>query len=401
MNIFYKAFCRVFQIIFRIASTILPWRVPELLEGEGSIEKLPVFIKNKGIDSVLLVTDEVIIKLGLATSLLKGLEKEGIAYSIYDKTVPNPTIDNIEEGLELYKQNSCSAIIALGGGSPMDCAKGIGARVARPNKPVSKMKGLFKILKATPPLFAVPTTAGTGSECTLAAVISDSKTHEKYPINDFSLIPKYAVLDPALTVKLPKHITSTTGLDALTHAVEAFIGKSNTKFTKAKALTAVALINENLKTAYDKGTDMEARKNMQLASYYAGLAFTRAYVGNVHAIAHTMGGLYKTAHGLANSVLLPIVLEYYGKSAHKPLAALADHIGLPGENYAERANAFIDWVKGLNKYMNIPDKLADLKREDYALIAQRALSEANPLYPVPMIFAKEDVFNILDQVIIE
>ncbi len=401
MNIFYKAFCRIYQFAFRIASLILPWRVPELLEGEGSIEKLPVFVKNKGIDSVLIVTDKVIMELGLVDSLLKGLEKEEIAYAIYDKTVPNPTIDNIEEGLELYKQQGCTAIIAFGGGSPMDCAKGIGARVARPNKPVAKMKGLFKILKATPPLFAIPTTAGTGSEGTLAAVISDSKTHEKYPINDFSLIPKYAVLDPMLTVKLPAHITSTTGMDALTHAVEAFIGKSNTRFTKAKALTATALINENIKKAYDNGADMEARKNMQLASYYAGLAFTRAYVGNVHAIAHTMGGLYKTAHGLANSVLLPIVLEYYGQKAYKPLAALADHIGLAGENYEERAQAFIAWVYGLNEYMNIPDKLADLKREDYDIIAQRALSEANPLYPVPMIFSKEDVFNILDKVIIE
>ncbi len=140
---------------------------------------------------------------------------------------------------------------------------------------------------------------------------------------------------------------------------------------------------------------------MQLASYYAGLAFTRAYVGNVHAIAHTMGGLYKTAHGLANSVLLPVVLDYYGSTAHKPLAVLADHIGLKGENVAERANAFITWVKELNKYMSIPNKLEDLKRKDYELIAKRALSEANPLYPVPMIFDANDVFKVLDQVIIE
>lgn len=397
----YKAFCRVFQVIFRVASVILPWRAPRLIEGEGSLKKLPAFIKDKGVDSVLIVTDKVIMSLGLADSLISGLKQEKIAYAIYDATVPNPTIDNIEAALTVYKENGCNGIIALGGGSPMDCAKVVGARVARPSKPVSKMKGLFKVLKSTPLIFAVPTTAGTGSECTLAAVISDSKTQEKYPINDFALIPKYAVLDPELTIKLPKHITSTTGMDALTHAVEAFIGKSNTRFTKAKALNAVALIAENLKEAYDNGDNIEARKNMQLASYYAGLAFTRAYVGNVHAIAHTMGGLYKTAHGLANSVLLPVVLDYYGNTAHKPLAVLADHIGLKGESVADRANAFIAWVKGLNEYMSIPNKLEDLKRKDYELIAQRALSEANPLYPVPMIFDTNDVFKVLDQVIIE
>ncbi len=247
MNILYKAFCRVFQVIFRVASVILPWRAPRLIEGEGSLKKLPAFIKDKGIDSVLIVTDKVIMSLGLADSLISGLEQEEIAYAIYDATIPNPTIDNIEAALTVYKENGCNGIIALGGGSPMDCAKVVGARVARPNKPVSKMKGLFKVLKSTPLVFAVPTTAGTGSECTLAAVISDSKTQEKYPINDFALIPKYAVLDPELTLKLPKHITSTTGMDALTHAVEAFIGKSNTRFTKAKALNAVALIAENIK----------------------------------------------------------------------------------------------------------------------------------------------------------
>ncbi|MGI6213335.1 MAG: iron-containing alcohol dehydrogenase [Christensenellales bacterium] len=401
MNQLYKIWCRTYQGVFRIASAILPWRVPELIEGENSITKLPAFIKEKGIDNVLIVTDKMIMSLGLADGLTKGLEKESIAYAIYDSTVPNPTIDNIEEALAVYKEKGCKAIIALGGGSPMDCAKIVGARVARPNKPVSKMKGLFKVLKSTPLFFAVPTTAGTGSEATLAAVISNSETHEKYPINDFSLIPNYAVLDPLLTVGLPKHITSTTGMDALTHAVEAYIGRSNTKFTENMAKAAITLIKENLKKAYDNGKDITARENMQLAAYYAGIAFTRAYVGYVHAIAHTMGGLYRTAHGLANSVLLPVVLEYYGESAHKRLAELAEHIGIEGTSDAEKARAFIAWIKELNKYMDIPEKLADVKSEDYELIAQRALKEANPLYPVPMLFEESDVYNILDQIIIE
>jgi len=277
----------------------------------------------------------------------------------------------------------------------MDCAKGIGARIARPNKSISKMKGLLKVGKKLPLLFAIPTTAGTGSETTLAAVITDDLTHEKYPINDFNLIPHYAVLDPLLTVKLPKHITSTTGMDALTHAVEAFIGSSNTKETKQMALDAVKLIFENIKTVYDDGSNIEARKNMQLASFKAGVAFTRAYVGYVHAVAHTLGGAYNVPHGLANAVILPYVLELFGKSAHKKLALLADHINLtdPNESNENKANAFIKAIKDLNSYMNIPNKL-EINENDFDLLSKRADKEGNPLYPVPKLMNAKELKEI-------
>lgn len=397
MNPLFKIWCRVYQATFKIASGILPWRVPELITGSGSIKKLPAFIKEKGIANVLIVTDKQLMSLGLLNSFFEGLEKENITYTLYDKTVPNPTIDNIEEALLLYNENNCEGIIAFGGGSPMDCAKIVGARVARPNKPVTKMRGLFKVIKAIPPLFAIPTTSGTGSEATLAAVISNSITHEKYPINDFCLIPRYAVLDPELTLKLPKHITSTTGIDALTHAVEAYIGRSNSKLTKEKALDAIKLIFDNIKTAYDKGDDIDARNNMQLASYYAGIAFTRAYVGYVHAIAHTLGGLYGTPHGLANAVILPYLLDYYAESAYKPLAEIADFIGIKGDNEGDKAKKFIVAVKALNKYMQIPEKIKDLKEEDFDIIVKRALKEANPLYPVPKLCGKEELLEIVKQ----
>ncbi|MEG1529397.1 MAG: iron-containing alcohol dehydrogenase [Clostridia bacterium] len=394
MNIFYKAYCRVFQKVIYIAELFLPWRIPEQLSGEGSLSKLPAFMKQKGWKSVLVVTDEMLMKLGLVPPLIEGLKAEGIKVSVYDKVIPNPTVTNIEDGLKIYNEAKCDAIVAFGGGSPMDCAKGIGARVARPNKPIAKMKGILKILKKLPPIVAIPTTSGTGSEATLAAVISNPETHEKYPMNDTVLIPPYAVMDPLLTVGLPKPITSTTGVDALTHAVEAYIGSENTKKTKAYSIEATQLIFKFLKRAYDDGKDIEARSKMQRASFLAGMAFTRAYVGYVHAMAHTLGGFYGVPHGLANSIILPYVLEAYGEKAHKKLAQLADAVGIIGNNDAEKATKFIQAIKDLNASMEIPTKIEGkwhIEEKDLPTMIKRALSEANPLYPCPVLFGYKEI----------
>lgn len=389
----YILFCRAYQGVFRLVSYLLPWRKPELLEGENVLNKLPKLIKSMGIERILIVTDRVITSLGLMDGLLKALSDEGVAFVIYDKTVQNPTIDNIEEALQMYKVSNCKGIVAFGGGSPIDCAKGVGARVARPKKSISQMKGVLKVRKRIPTLFAIPTTAGTGSETTIAAVITDAKTHEKYAVNDPSLIPHYAIFDPLLTVKLPPHITSTTGIDALTHAVEAYIGRSNTKQTKQQSREAIKLIFENLYEAYSNGTNLVARANMQKASFLAGLAFTRAYVGYVHAIAHTLGGFYSVPHGLANAIILPYVLEYYGKSVHKPLAELADLVDISGaaDTHEQKALKFIEAIKKLNESMGIPKKVMGIAERDIPLMVKRALSEANPLYPVPEIMSKKDM----------
>lgn len=396
MNLLFKAYCRVYQGAFRIATNFLNFRQPESIEG---LDKLPKFAKDLGLTTLLIVTDDVLHnKLKLIDSLKTGLSAEGIAYFVYDKTIPNPTINNIEEGYTIYKENNCQGIIAFGGGSPMDCAKGVGCRVARPNKTIPQMKGVLKVLKKLPPLFAIPTTSGTGSEATIAAVVSNPETHEKYPINDPVLIPKYVVLDPMLTVKLPKHITSTTGVDALTHAVEAYIGSSNTEQTKEMAIKATKLIFANLKNAYDNGEDISARKNMQWASYFAGVAFTRAYVGNVHAIAHTLGGQYGVPHGLANAIILPHILDFYGAKAYKKLAQLATYVGITGANDEEKAKAFIQSIKDLNASMDIPTTIDKIMEEDIPLMTKRAFAEANPLYPVPVIMSKEDFANMYREI---
>lgn len=399
----YHMYCRMYQLGYKIAAHFLPWRKPELLEGEHSLSKLPGLIQSKGLKNVLIVTDQGITKLGLMDGLLHGLTVAGVNYVVYDQTVPNPTIENVEEALHLYHANRCEGIIAFGGGSPMDCAKGVGARIARPHKTIPQMKGQLKIRKAIPPLFAIPTTSGTGSEATVVSVISNSKTHEKFAINDTVLIPHYAVLDPALTMGLPPHITATTGMDALTHAVEAYIGRSNTKETIRCSREAVSLIFENLYKAYSNGTDKTARKNMQKASYLGGITFTRAYVGYVHAIAHTLGGFYNVPHGLANAVILPHVLEYYGKSVYKPLAELADLIGVTQASDSEeiKSKKFIKWIKDLNIAMNIPAKISGIiVDKDIPLMVHRALKEANPLYPVPKILGREDLFKLY-QIIME
>lgn len=408
MNALSKFGCRIFQKTMWCAMWFLPWNQNKgTLSGAGSVKELPKFLKDKGFKSILIVTDGGLYKLGMADPILAACEAEGMKGCVYHDVVPNPTIGNIEDGLAMYKENGCDAIVALGGGSAMDCAKGIGARVACPKKSVPQMKGVLKIMitgHKLPPLVAIPTTSGTGSEATLAAVISNPETHEKYPINDPYLIPRYVVMDPELTKSLPPHITSTTGVDALTHAVEAYIGGENTKQTKADAVEAVILINKYLKRAYDNGADLEARNEMQRAAYLAGKAFTRAYVGYVHAVAHTLGGEYGVPHGLANAVILPYVLKAYGKSAHKKLAQLADCINLGGQTREEKANLFIKWIEDLNAAMNIPTKItardgsALIEEERLPKMIEHALQEANPLYPCPQVWGKEEIEAIYRQI---
>jgi len=353
-----------------------------------------------GLNKILVVTDKGILTLGLADNLLSAMGEAGITPVVFSDTATNPTVDNIENGVALYKKEACQGILAFGGGSPIDCGKGIGARIARPRKTLAQMKGILGVGRRLPPLFAVPTTAGTGSEVTLAAVVSNPLTHEKYAISDTPLIPRYAALDPELILGLPPSITVATGMDALTHAVEAFIGRSNTGQTAKDALEAAQLVLENLPQAYAAGSDMKARQKMLKAAYLAGRAFTRAYIGNVHALAHTLGGFYGVPHGLANAVLLPLVLEYYRDAVHQPMAEMARRIGVSTDIDDRRAAAeFIEKIRSLNRAMAIPPSLPGIILEaDIPTMAKRAFAEANPLYPVPAIFGQKDFQTLLRRV---
>lgn len=385
MNVFKKIGCRLYQGALYVGMAFMPWRKPEILGGAGSFEKTAQVMKERNVLRPLVVCDKAALERNALQPFFDGAQGV-LDYVVYDGVLPNPTVDQVEEGLAIYKSHGCDGILAFGGGSVMDCAKAIGARVVRLNKSVNKLKGLLKVRKKLPPFFAVPTTAGTGSECTVAAVITDSATHYKYAINDFSLIPHYAVLDETLTEGLPPFLTATTGMDALTHAVEAYIGRGNTRSTKKQAEQATKLVFDNLAQATVNGHDLQARANMQQAAYLAGLAFTRAYVGYVHALAHALGGTYNMAHGFANAVLLPRVLEVYGKSAHKKLARLAKYVGIADKKDGKdvAAHKFIDAVDELNTKLSIPrDFQGKINESDFDVMAHRADKEANPLYPVP------------------
>ena len=391
--------CRSFQNVLKIGNYFMGYRMPAYIEGSGKIKELGAFLKDKGINDVLIVTGAGMVKRGQVQPMLDGFDANGIRYILQTYTTTDPTSDDVEAGYKTYKEKGCKAIVALGGGSRIDCAKGIAAKAAHPGKSVSKLQGLLKVHKPVPPFVAVPTTAGAGSETTVAAVITDSKTHRKAAINDPFLIPKYAVLDPELTTGLSPYTTATTGMDALAHAVEAYTNKTyNTKLEDRLAREAVKLIHDNILIAFEDSGNLEARQNMQRAAFYAGRAFTRGCVGYVHAIGHTLGGLYGVAHGLAMAVLLPHVMRAFGEPAHKRLAELADVCGNKGASDKEKANAFICWIEETNRKMGLPNWFDMIQEKDISQMIDWASKEANPLYPVPVIWSREDFRALIETI---
>lgn len=399
MNIFKRFIFRTYQKGLYLASFFLNFSEPIVTTGEGCSKEVYKAIKEMGKSHPLIVTDDSLYKLGLLDFLIKGLEENNVLYSIYKDVRPNPTTGNVENALSIYKGENCDSIIAFGGGSSIDTAKVVGALVSNPKKNISKLKGLLKISKKYKYFIAVPTTAGTGSEATVAAVIVDEKNHDKYAINDPKLIPSYAFLDPTLLLKLPSKITSTTGMDALTHAIESYIGKSGTKKTKKYALESIQLINKNLLNSYNNPDNVLYRENMLIASYKAGVSFTRAYVGYVHAIAHSLGGLYNIPHGYANAILLPIILKHFGSSVYSSLARIYDYINNDNKdiNKAEKAKAVISYIEELNEKMGILPDFSYIKEEDIDFLARHSYKEANPLYPVPKEFDLKDFVSIIEE----
>lgn len=391
--------CRIYQAVFKIGLYAVPYRMPEYIDGPGSICRLPEFLRSKKADDLLVVTDRTLMKLGLLDKMLEALDEAGIHYTCFSDVGSNPTTEEVENGFRCYQEHGCRSVLAVGGGSPMDCAKAICARVAHPNRTLAQMEGVFRVLKRVPPLFAVPTTAGTGSETTITAVITDSATNRKATMNDFCLIPKYAILDPELTVGLPPYITAITGMDALSHAVESYTNhRYATKVENDLARKAVKLIYDNILAAYTDGTDLQARQNMQYAALYAGRAFTRGCVGHVHAIGHTLGSMYHIPHGLAMSVLLPHVMREFGPAVHQRLAELADVCGIEGASDAQKSDRFIAWMEETNQKMGIPDSFDVIKDEDIDQIITWSRKETNPLYPVPVIWSREDFFRFIQKI---
>lgn len=395
----YGVYRDVFQGVMKVSNYFLGYHMPEYIFGRGSVKELPRVLREKNAGKVLLVTDRGLVEAGIAGKVTGLLDEAGIGYVLYPDVAVNPTDDNVEEGFRIFRESGCDSVAALGGGSPMDCAKGICAKAAHPRKSVKQLFGLLSVHWFVPKLFVIPTTSGTGSETTIAAVITEAETHHKQTIMDVVLIPAFAILDPELTVTLTPELTASTGMDALCHAVEAYTNKKyNTRVEDRLALKAVKLIYDNLYAAYEDGSDIAARENMQLAAFYAGRAFTRGSVGYVHAIGHTLGGLYGYPHGMAMAILLPHVMRAFGSAVYERLAELADICGIDGKNDAEKADKFICWMEEMKRKTGIPDKPDMIKGEDVDQMIRWAMKEANPLYPTPALWKYDDFKRFIDSV---
>ncbi|MBQ0078410.1 MAG: iron-containing alcohol dehydrogenase [Eubacterium sp.] len=414
-----KLICRGYQLGSASLLRVKPIEKQDTLVGAGCVSMVGPAIEARGLSKVLIITTAGTVKRGMLDNLIEGLTQAGISHVIYDGVVPDPDIECVEGAVTAYREGQCDGIIAVGGGSAMDCAKVCGARVVRPRMKISRMAGLLKVRRKLPYFVAIPTTAGTGSEITAAAVITDRSQEpaRKFTVMDFTLVPDMAVLDPDLTMNLPISITAETGMDAFTHAIEAYTNRYSSKKMNKYALEALQLINENLVDVvkWDEGTDQVvevageeethralemARENLLMGSYCAGIAFTNAYVGYVHAIAHAVGALYHIPHGRACAIILPYVLEAYGKAIDVPMARISETLRIKvwGSDSAKR-DAVIDHIRKMNSQLGIPDKISQLTDADVDLIAARAAKEANPGYPVPVIFTRGQIAEIVRRMI--
>ena len=392
---------RAYQRLLQGLALVLPFPQPRKLIGAGALRSLPPEMQGRRWRRPLLVTNQQLLQLQLPQPLLAELDRVGRPCRLFDQVPDNPSIASVEAGLQAYRAGHCDSLVAVGGGSVIDCAKAIGARAANPWLSCRAMEGLFRVVLPPPPLACVPTTAGSGSEASIAAVLTDSERQRKLAMADLKLLPAITVIDPELMLGLPPAITAAGGLDALTHAVEAYIGRSGSPFSNRRALEAISAIARWLPKAYEHGDDLEARLQMALAAHAAGEAFTRTNVGYAHALAHALGCAYGIPHGLANALVLPSVLRFSLPACESKLAALAHAAGLGTDQSSDHdlALSLISWVEALNQQLGVPPVIASLRRVDIPQITTSALKEAHPAYPVPRLMRRSDCEALLTQLL--
>ncbi|HHX8582927.1 TPA: iron-containing alcohol dehydrogenase [Vibrio diabolicus] len=384
---------RTYTAGLKIAALILPMPRPTLFSGPGSMNELLESMTELGFKRVLLVTDEGLLQVGIVDKVLKAAAQLDLQLDVFSKVQPDPTYDQVESGLEAYHRFHCEGILALGGGSAMDCAKVIAAKVTN-KRSIKKLAGLLKVWRMPAPLFAIPTTAGTGSEVTIAAVVSDPSSHIKTPLMDPKLVPLMAALDANIMIGLPPKITADTGVDALTHAIEAYMSRNATQETRAYSVAAIKLIFKHLPRVVAQGDDVEARHKMAMASYYAGLAFTKASLGYVHAFAHTFGAKYGIPHGMANGLALLPVLRF-SLSEIEPQLRKLDALTAEVQSGEASAQHFLTHVESLFASIDIKQKSALIKREDADALVDLILKEAHWNYPVPKFMSREECTQLL------
>ena len=397
-----KLACRSYFTMMNIGSKMIPFPEPGVRMGVGSRNFIPDAARKCGIKKAMIVTGPHIGKT-IAKPIIQALRESGVDCVVFDKVENNPHDSTAEEISTIFKAADCNGFIAIGGGSPIDAAKAAAIKIGYPKRKLLTCEGYFKVLKSLPPIIAVPTTSGSGSEATMVSVITDRETKYKFCITDPSIMPKYAVIDPELICSVPAGMTAATGMDILTHAVESYVTWTyNTNATNRLCEEAAIRVFGYLERAYTDGNDVEARTKLAEAAYKAGQAFTKTGLGYVHAIAHKLGGLYDTPHGLANAVILPIVLEEYGNAVHPQLAHLAEICGIKADGTdAEKARAFIAAIRELNKRLNIPTGFDFIKPEDIPTIAKWAVKEANSSFPVPVIYDDIRCRHIINRIIAE
>lgn len=391
------------EIYFKLRAFVVTWLLrllprpsPMIFKGPGSAIVLTEQVALLGYQKALIVTDSFLAGSGILDGIKRKLEDTGVAYAIFEGVLPDPAFDQVQAGEAVLRSERCDAVIAVGGGSVLDAAKAIALLHTNPGE-LEDFDGIQKSKNPPVPLFAVPTTAGTGSEITLAAVISDPVTHSKVPIIDSKMIPGFVALDADIMKGMPRGITAATGMDALTHAVESYLSTASTASTEVHARAAVRLIFEHLPRAWQDGNDMESRDAMAMAAFYAGAAFGRTSVGYVHGIAHQLGRTCHTPHGNANAMVLPEVLAAYGACAHERLADLGRLVGLGDGREPDHAVAdrFIKAIAAMRDQLELPLKPRDLKATDIPGIVADAITEAGELYPVPRYLSEAEVTVIV------
>lgn len=393
-------FYKLVMVFTRLLVMLLPENKPTVFSGPGSSLQLADSMAQLGAKKVLVVTDKILVELGLIDPIKARLEEQGVEVAVFDGVEPDPSFKVVDAGLAALKQERADSLLAVGGGSSIDAAKVI-ALAAGNDKAPKQLEGKFKARKPALPLYAIPTTAGTGSEVTVAAVITDTELDQKCLVLDPKGVPLAAALDPEIMKGMPGPITAATGMDALTHAVEAYISRFAEARTDAYAVAAIRMIMNDLTKAYDDGSDIKARSSMALASYYAGMAFTKAFVGYVHAIAHQFGAKYHTPHGLANAIVLPHILEYSKPAVAHRLGELAIECGLGERSESDwvLADKFIAKVWEISEHMQVPKTLDALKAADIPEITKGALKEAHYTFPVPRYMDQDQCERIIGKML--
>ncbi len=367
---------------------------PFVYVGENRINEAANILCSCSAKKTLIITDKILLELGLLNSMIDNITAKGIEIVIYSDVTPDPTYKIVEDALA--KCIECDSVIAVGGGSVIDTAKVVAASYANKASP-DKLQGFFKIKEQPLKFICVPTTAGTGSETTIAAIISDEKTHDKTLVVDPKLVPDFAILDPKLTIGLPKEITVATCMDALTHALEAYLSTYANEKTDRLSKMAIKMIFDNISVVYDNPSDIKARENLLVASFYAGVAFSRTFIGYVHAFAHSIGGKFGIAHGLANAVILPYVMEYYKDTCEAKFAELHDMVGLESgsDDRKSKSDNFVQSLFDMNKSMDVPNRLEKFDKSSIEDIVTASFKEAHGTYPVPKYMTREQAKEIL------